>query len=123
VLIHPSRVDAFPTALLEAGAASRPSVATNVGGIPEIVDDGVTGTLIDAPPTVDALVAALDPLLGEPWRREQMGRAARTRFEASFTVERWLERLAPIYERALNERRRHGLQSTTQAVERPGEAR
>ena len=40
VLLHPTRVDAFPTALLEAMAAGVPVVASAVGGIPEIVDDG-----------------------------------------------------------------------------------
>ena len=48
VLLHPSRIDAFPGALLEAMAAGVPVVATAVGGIPDIVDDGVTGVLVAA---------------------------------------------------------------------------
>jgi glycosyltransferase involved in cell wall biosynthesis len=102
ILVHPSRFDAFPTALLEAGAASRPAVATRVGGIPEIIEDRVTGTLIEAPPTTDELVGALHPLLADPVRREEMGRRARQRFEAQFTVGRWFERLMPIYEEAMS---------------------
>src|SRR5581483_12011893 len=47
VLIHPSFADAFPTSLIEAGAASVPVVATRVGGIPEIVESGRTGTLLE----------------------------------------------------------------------------
>ena len=50
VLVHPSSIDAFPTALIEAMAASVPVVATNVGGIPEIVMAGETGQLVGAPP-------------------------------------------------------------------------
>jgi glycosyltransferase involved in cell wall biosynthesis len=101
ILLHPSRFDAFPTALLEAAAAARPAVATNVGGIPEIVEDGVTGTLIDAPPTTDELVDALGPMVGDASLREAIGRRARERFEASFTIERWFERLLPVYEEAI----------------------
>ncbi|HEV2815129.1 MAG TPA: glycosyltransferase family 4 protein, partial [Solirubrobacteraceae bacterium] len=54
VLLHPTSVDAFPTALLEAAAASVPVVATAVGGIPEIVEDGRTGVLVEPPPRADA---------------------------------------------------------------------
>ena len=65
VLVHPSRDDAFPTALLEAMAAGVPSVATAVGGIPEAVADGETGFLIPAPPRADDLADALEPLLAD----------------------------------------------------------
>jgi glycosyltransferase involved in cell wall biosynthesis len=104
VLVHPSRVDAFPTALLEALAAGIPVVATAVGGIPEIVADGETGLLLAAPPTVEDLTGALRRLLDDAGLRRRMGDRGLQVFNASFTVERWIERLLPVYESALRTR-------------------
>jgi glycosyltransferase involved in cell wall biosynthesis len=98
VLLHPSEVDAFPTALLEAMAAATPIVATRVGGIPEIVDDGVTGVLIDAPATAASLVGAIEPLLADAGRRGALAAAGRRRFEEHFTAERWAARLRAVYD-------------------------
>jgi glycosyltransferase involved in cell wall biosynthesis len=103
VLVHPSRADAFPTALLEAMAAGVPSVATAVGGIPEAVAEGETGFLIPAPPRADDLADALEPLLADEGLRARMGAAARARFEAEFTVGRWLERLIALYEETIQQ--------------------
>jgi glycosyltransferase involved in cell wall biosynthesis len=104
ILVHPSRIDAFPTALLEALATRTPVIATAVGGIPEIVVDGETGLLLAAPPTVGGLIEALRRLLDDPDLRRRMGDRGRLAFEANFTVERWLERLMPVYESALRAR-------------------
>ena len=101
VLVHPTSVDAFPTALLEAMAARVPAVATAVGGIPEAVEDGETGILIEPPPTAEALAAALIPLLDDRAFRARLGARGRERFEARFTVDRWFERLLAVYEIAL----------------------
>jgi glycosyltransferase involved in cell wall biosynthesis len=106
VLIHPSSVDAFPTALLEAMAARVPAVATDVGGIPEIIRDRETGVLINAPPTAGQLSSALAPLLSDAGLRTRLGAAARRRFEAQFTVDSWLERLMAVYRIALGVQRR-----------------
>ena len=51
LLLHSSSTEAFPTALVEAMAASVPIVATAVGGIPEIVAAGETGVLVEPPGT------------------------------------------------------------------------
>jgi glycosyltransferase involved in cell wall biosynthesis len=104
VLVHPTRIDAFPTTLLEAAAAGLPAVATAVGGIPEIVDDGVTGVLVTAPVSAVSLAGALEPLLADPRLRERLGGAARERYEREFSAERWAQRLRALYERVLDER-------------------
>jgi glycosyltransferase involved in cell wall biosynthesis len=98
VLLHPTSMDAFPTALLEAAAARVPVIATAVGGIPEIVEDGETGLLVPAPPTADTVAARLESLLADAALRARVGLAARRRFEERFTAERWAARLREVYD-------------------------
>jgi glycosyltransferase involved in cell wall biosynthesis len=104
VLVHPSDADAFPTALIEAMAASLPVVATRVGGIPEIVVDGETGALVPAPARADRLAAALEPLVADAQLRARMGAAGRERYEREFTVETWARRTRALYDRVLEGR-------------------
>jgi len=101
ILVHPSRIDAFPTALLDALAARVPIVATAVGGIPEIVTDGETGLLLDPPPSAEDLTDALRRLLDDPGLRQRIGERGRQVFDESFTAARWIGRLLPVYESAL----------------------
>jgi glycosyltransferase involved in cell wall biosynthesis len=101
LLLHPSRMEAFPTTLLEAMAASVPIVATRVGGIPEIVRDGHEGLLVDAPPDAGQVAAALARLLADPELRRRMGTAARERFEREFTAQAWTARTRAVYDGVL----------------------
>jgi glycosyltransferase involved in cell wall biosynthesis len=103
VCLHPSRADALPTTLIEAMAASVPVVATDVGGIPELVDDGRTGLLVDAPPTVDAVAAALARLLGDARLRHEFGGAARAGYEQGFRAGPWIQRIRSLYDEVLVE--------------------
>jgi glycosyltransferase involved in cell wall biosynthesis len=73
VLVAPSHQEPFGTVLSEAMAVGTPVVATRVGGLAEVVDDGVTGLLVE-PGDPEALAAAVVQVLG---RREAMGAAAR----------------------------------------------
>jgi glycosyltransferase involved in cell wall biosynthesis len=101
VLLHPSRHDALPTTIIEAMAASTPVVATRVGGIPELVDDGVSGVLVPAPPSASELAAALGQLLRDPHRRRRLGAAGHDRFEQEFTAARWAMRMGALYRSVL----------------------
>lgn len=107
VLLHPTLMDAFPTALLEAGAAGVPVVASHVGGIPEIVTDGDTGLLVDAPASTEAIVLALGRLLADRDECARLGQNARARFDAEFTAARWAQRLRALYQAILPERASH----------------
>lgn len=100
LVVHPSHVDALPTALLQALAAGRPIVATRAGGIPEIVTPDV-GVLVD-PGDVPALSRALAELAGDPGRRAQLGAAATDRFMTHFDVYLWAQRLRRVYEEVLD---------------------
>lgn len=81
--------ECFPMAVLEAMAAGRPTVCTAVGGVPELVADGVTGHLVP-PRDPRALARRLLALLGDRERAREMGRAAKTRVEAQFSFERFV---------------------------------
>jgi len=100
LLVLPSLHDAFPTVLMEAMAAGLPVVASNVGGIPEIVTDGTTGLLVP-PGHPPALADALTALVSSPQRREAMGAAGRARARSLFSMEAWLSRLAGHYAQAI----------------------
>jgi glycosyltransferase involved in cell wall biosynthesis len=92
-----SVTEGLGSAVLEAMAARRAVVATSAGGIPEVVDDGVTGLLVP-PHDEPALAAALVELLGNRERRDAMGAAGRARVEASFSIERMVEKTLAVYQ-------------------------
>ncbi len=100
----PSYTEALPTALVEAGACGLASVATTAGGIPEVVRDGVTGTLVQ-PRDVEAFAVAVTELLLDDDRRRRYGLAARLDVEQKFDREVWIERLLALYGEAVNRRR------------------
>jgi glycosyltransferase involved in cell wall biosynthesis len=104
ILIHPSHFDAFPTALLEAMAASVPVVATAVGGMLEIVEADVTGVLVPLPPSAEAFASAIAPLLERPEMRLRLGSAGRQRYEREFAAEPWAHRVRAVYDRVLSAR-------------------
>jgi glycosyltransferase involved in cell wall biosynthesis len=94
VLVAPSRQEPFGTVLAEAMAVGTPVVATRVGGLAEVVQDGVTGRLV-APGAPDQLAAAVLEVLEH---RAEMGRAARSwarRFDADDYAERVERLIAP----------------------------
>ncbi len=87
--------EAFGICLLEAGAQGVPAVATRVGGVPEVVEDGVTGLLV--PPRDPAAMArAIERLAADPELRDQMGRAARERVRR-FSAEKMIESYKALY--------------------------
>ena len=76
-------------------ARGKPVVATPVGGTPELVDDGVTGILVDG---VDELAAALRRLAADPDEARRMGAAGRRRVEEHFSEDAMTGRVLQIYD-------------------------
>jgi glycosyltransferase involved in cell wall biosynthesis len=101
LLLLSSEAESLPLSVLEAMAASVPVVSTDVGGLGEAVEDGVTGRLVPVGST-PALAAAIVDVLGRPDRGAAMGRAGRLRAEASFDVRTCYAKVASLYEELLS---------------------
>lgn len=86
VFVLCSVTECFPLSVLEAMACARPVVCTDVGGIGEMVDQGVTGYLVPAKDP-DALRRRLKEVLSDRALAQRMGRAGRQRVEAEFTLQ------------------------------------
>lgn len=84
-----------PAEVLEAFAAGKPVLATNIGGLPEVVREGVTGRLAE-PGDVDSLRDAIDKLWHDPSAPE-MGREARRRAENEYSPERHHQMISEVY--------------------------
>ena len=96
VAVLASHSEGMPVSLMEAGACELPVVATRVGGIPELVQDGVTG-LLTPPGDARALAHALERILTDPRLRIEMGQAARRRIEVHFSLEVQVDRLLALW--------------------------
>jgi glycosyltransferase involved in cell wall biosynthesis len=104
LLLLPSRAEGTPRIVLEAFCRGRAVVGGRVGGVPDVVEDGVSGILVD-PDDVRGIADALVSLLGDRTAAERMGRAARERANAFlFTPEEFAARTSALVERAVSAR-------------------
>lgn len=92
----PSKNEGLPMSVLEAMAHGIPAVATAVGGVPQVIEDGVSGILINVDDEV-ALSESLASLLAEPELREELGRNGRDKVILKFGLDRTVARVVGIY--------------------------
>jgi glycosyltransferase involved in cell wall biosynthesis len=97
VVVCPSYREGLPLCVLEAMAHGKPVVASAVGGIPELVEDGVTGFLVE-PGDVAGLRAAIESLLADPALRRRLGHTARARVAERCSWERVTAATVAAYE-------------------------
>lgn len=102
VVVLTSRNEGSPVSIIEAMAAGRAVVCTDVGGVADVVTPGVSGVLVtygDA----DALAAAIDRLLGDPELRERLGAEARRAVYPRYDVSRLVTDIAALYTSLVHE--------------------
>lgn len=104
LVVQSSRSEGLPNAMLEASAAGRPIIATDVGGTSEIVIDGKTGVLVP-PANVGALAAAMRRLAADGDLRTGLAAAARRHTMARFGMDRFVDEFATLYDRLLAAKR------------------
>jgi glycosyltransferase involved in cell wall biosynthesis len=101
VFVQPSLDEGLPIATIEAMAAGIPVVACAVGGIPELVEDEVTGFLVPSRGVLE-MTDRLRSLLSDPERRRRMGSAARRRVENRFSVKQMISEITEVYDEILD---------------------
>jgi glycosyltransferase involved in cell wall biosynthesis len=97
VAVLSSDFEGTPLAVIEYMAAGLPVVGTHVGGMPDLIGDGVHGLLVP-PRDAGALAAAIAALLQDPARREAMGARARERQQREFSLDATVRRLEELYQ-------------------------
>jgi glycosyltransferase involved in cell wall biosynthesis len=100
-LLLPSVNEGTPVSVIEALAAERPAVATRVGGVPDVVRDGVDGYLVDVG-DADTLAERLVELAGDPGKRDAMGREGRKRVLERYAVDRLVDDVDVLYRELLD---------------------
>lgn len=92
IFVLPTRADCYSLVIMEAAAAGMPTVATRVGGLPDLVDEGQTGHLVEAD-DAQSFGDALESLVLEPSKRQAMGSQSRKKAVACFDVRETTRRL------------------------------
>jgi glycosyltransferase involved in cell wall biosynthesis len=100
IYVAPTQYETFGYTVLEAMACGKPVISTRVGAIPELVDDGETGLLVEWNDPIALADAVLD-LLANPANAARMGRAGRDKATTLFSVDAIVERSLDSYQRAL----------------------
>jgi glycosyltransferase involved in cell wall biosynthesis len=101
LFVLPSEFEAFGIVLIEAMAAKKPTVATNVGGIPYVVAEGKTTTLVDYGDS-QKLAEAISDLLADEKKRRLYGEAGRDLVLENYAIEKVVTKLETVYKDALN---------------------
>ncbi|MBZ5545503.1 MAG: N-acetyl-alpha-D-glucosaminyl L-malate synthase BshA [Acidobacteriia bacterium] len=101
VMLLPSDLESFGLAALEAMACGVPCVCSRVGGVPEVITDGVEGYLVP-PRDVKTMAERALAILSEPGRREAMGKAARERASKQFCASKIIPSYEKLYQSVLN---------------------
>ena len=104
VFVLPSLTEGLPMALLEAIASKRPVVATRVGGVPQVIEDGFSGRLVD-PGDAKALAGAIRGILADPKAGRRMAEKAYETVRRTFSADAMVQRYLEVYEEMVSPHR------------------
>lgn len=97
IFVYPTLNDAFPLVILEAIQCSLPVISTFEGAIPEIVDDGITGLLVEKNNS-QALTEKIEILINNPDQRRQMGEAGKKKFLEKYTLDIFEKNMKTVFD-------------------------
>ncbi len=103
IYLIPSRGEGAPVTLFEAMAAGKPVIATRVGGIPDIIEDGENGILVP-PEDSNAMANAILRLANDDDLRDKLGKNARKKFAESYSSEAILSKIEALYDELLEKK-------------------
>jgi glycosyltransferase involved in cell wall biosynthesis len=103
VFVLPSLSEGLPLSVLEAMAAGKPVIATNVGGVSEVVQDQRTGFVVP-PKDPETMANRILQVMADQAMAERLGRAGREKVERDFSLDTMTQQYEALYEEALLER-------------------
>jgi glycosyltransferase involved in cell wall biosynthesis len=103
IFIHPTLNDCFPLTILEAMQYGLPVISTLEGGIPDIVDDGTTGLLVQKQ-DLNGMSEKITMLLGNQEMRKAMGAKGQIKFNKKYTLELFEQNIKGVIDKILNEK-------------------
>jgi glycosyltransferase involved in cell wall biosynthesis len=106
IFVLPSLREGLPLTILEAMACGKPVIATNVGGVPEVVKDGVSGTLVP-PGDPEAIHGAMIELLGDTEKMNKIGSEGKRICNENFNSRIMVEKIEDLYDSLVKEKIRH----------------
>jgi glycosyltransferase involved in cell wall biosynthesis len=101
IMVMPSLEESFGVAALEAASVGLPVIASDIGGVPEVVKDSETGILVK-PGDIENLTAAIKKLAGDAELRKRMGTAGREFVRTNYDWEKNLDQMIDLYDRLIN---------------------
>ncbi len=107
LLLHPSRIDATPYVIMEAMALGIPVIASDIFGIPEMIDHMKTGILVE-PGDTDGMVSAIEMIAGHLELRFKMSKSARNKYTEKFTIGKSAGETVRVYREVLGLDKRGG---------------
>lgn len=100
IFILPSQIEGLPISILEAMRQGLPIVSTKVGGIPEMIEDGKTGLLIE--PTTESVLQLFKTISNYDW--EKMGQESKKLYEKRFSLQSMVDKYSSIFHDVMNEK-------------------
>lgn len=101
IFVLPSLKEGLPYVILEAGLAGLPVISSNIGGIPEIIENGKNGLLVP-PANPKKLADAIKKLIEDKTLRENLAKNLREKIKKKFSLEKMLEQTTPLYKKITN---------------------